>query len=289
MDGAKALALPCRYGQTLTVEKISKPEIHWKSFDCEGDLWFEQIFQILNGKIVKPKLSKASNQDTSSRLQQVLNELILFNSDLFQESGFSIETHLEFPQNWGLGSSSTLIVNLAKWAQINPYKLLSKTFGGSGYDVACAENNSPLCFQIVEDSHPKIEPVNFDPIFKTNLFFVHLNQKQNSREGIKHYRNQDLSRKKDWIVQVSNLTGNFLECRRLSTFEDLIDEHESLLSSILNLPTVKQSRFPDYPKALKSLGAWGGDFILATGGETEKDYFRNKGYSAILDYSEIIK
>ena len=46
-------------------------------------------------------------------------------------------TRLEFPREWGLGTSSTLISNLADWAGADPYALLDKTIGGSGYDLAC--------------------------------------------------------------------------------------------------------------------------------------------------------
>lgn len=287
IDGAKALALPSKYGQSLTVEPLKKTEIHWKSFDNAEKLWFSEKFNFSKGKFTTINTTKPG--EITERLQQVLGVLQNLNPSLFQNNGFSLETHLEFPQNWGLGSSSTLIANLATWAKVNPYQLLTKTFGGSGYDIACAQSDSPLCYQIENEQYPKVETVHFDPAFKNDLFFVHLNQKQNSREGIKHYKNQDLSRKKEWIVEVSKLTDEFLTCPDLTTFKDLLKEHENLLASILRLPSVKQLRFPDFPGALKSLGAWGGDFILATGGEAEKSYFREKGFSTIVDYRKMVK
>jgi hypothetical protein len=36
------------------------------------------------------------------------------------------------------------------------------------------------------------------------------------------------------------------------------------------------------------LGAWGGDFVLATGGEKEKQYFIQKGFTTVLSYAEMI-
>jgi hypothetical protein len=43
---------------------------------------------------------------------------------------------------------------------------------------------------------------------------------------------------------------------------------------------------------MKSLGAWGGDFILATSDRSAKEtwaYFNQKGYSVCFQYDEIIK
>ena len=41
LDGAKAFALPTKFGQNLIVEKGSNKEIIWKSYDADGSLWFE--------------------------------------------------------------------------------------------------------------------------------------------------------------------------------------------------------------------------------------------------------
>ena len=87
---------------------------------------------------------------------------------------------------------------------------------------------------------------------------------------------------------MNRITAEILKTEDISVFENLIEEHEFLLSEILVLPTVKQRLFADYPRSIKSLGAWGGDFILATGSETEKNYFKEKGYKTILDYQEMV-
>ena len=46
LDGAKALALPTKFGQSLEVKPIESPEIRWKSFDHNGKLWFETTLQL---------------------------------------------------------------------------------------------------------------------------------------------------------------------------------------------------------------------------------------------------
>ena len=76
--------------------------------------------------------------------------------------------------------------------------------------------------------------------------------------------------------------------KNISEFEDLIKEHENIIASIIELPKVKDLLFSDYFGEIKSLGAWGGDFILATGTSETPSYFKKKGYQTILSYSEMV-
>ncbi|WP_304035766.1 GYDIA family GHMP kinase [Mesonia mobilis] len=289
LDGAKALAVPTKKGQFLKVADAEKNTLSWKSIDHTGKTWFEQEYEVTPQQFLpKKKLTDAKANLICRALQNILSTLRTLQPELFVDKGFAITTSLEFPQDWGLGSSSTLINNLATWAEVNPYELLAKTFDGSGYDLACAKHSNPILFQLKKNQNPFVEEVLFSPKFKNELFFVHLNQKQNSREGIQHYRQQDLAKRQDWIRKVDRITAEILKTEDISVFENLIEEHEFLLSEILVLPTVKQRLFADYPRSIKSLGAWGGDFILATGSETEKNYFKEKGYKTILDYQEMV-
>ena len=52
--------------------------------------------------------------------------------------------------------------------------------------------------------------------------------------------------------------------------------------------TIKYKLFSDYPGAIKSLGAWGGDFVLATRKQAI-DYFPLKGYKTIYSWDDMIK
>ena len=67
-----------------------------------------------------------------------------------------------------------------------------------------------------------------------------------------------------------------------------MEEHEALLSSILKIEPVKQRLFPDFFGMMKSLGAWGGDFVLATGDDKTISYFKSKGYPTVIPYSKMI-
>jgi mevalonate kinase len=285
LDGAKALALPTRFGQLMRIEAWEEKKLVWESYDEQKKAWFKAEFALPDLTIINTE-----DEKTAITLQQMLLKAkennIAFLSD---NQGLRCRTKLEFTRDWGLGSSSTLIYMIAQWAEINPYWLLNETMGGSGYDIACAGINIPIIYQR-NGIQPIIQEVTFNPPFADNLFFVHLGKKQNSREGIARYRSYEKD-KNLAIQRIALLTENMLNCSELIDFEELIVSHESLISSYLELPTVKKSYFSDYWGALKSLGAWGGDFILATSDKDEattRAYFNKRGFDTVLTYKEMI-
>ncbi len=282
LDGAKSLAIPTKYGQSLIVIETESKEIAWTSFDDKGRVWFEAIYDLESMTEIS-----SSNSEISKTLHKTLIEAQKLNPHYLTDGlGYAIESKLTFPKDWGLGSSSTLINNIAQWANINPYQLLENTFGGSGYDIACAQHNTPIIYQL-ENRKPFVEEVNFNPDFKDQLFFIHLNKKQNSREGISQYRQLNFNTE-ELVNSIGDITSKMVSCHDLVTFETLMDQHETILSKTLKTPTVKKSLFDDYTGSIKSLGAWGGDFILVTGDKASMAYFKQKGYNTIIPYSEMI-
>ena len=210
------------------------------------------------------------------------------NSNVFSNSeGFAVTTQLSFPRNWGLGTSSTLINNIAQWFQIDAFELLHQSFGGSGYDIACAQNNTPITYSIV-NGDPKIEQVVFDPAFTKNLYFVYLNQKRNSKSAIAEYHSNKTSQLSSYITTINELTQGIIKANNLEIFSQLITQHETVLSEILKTETVKATLFPDFDGAVKSLGAWGGDFVLVVSKENPMPYFVAKGYETVIPYGEMI-
>jgi mevalonate kinase len=185
-----------------------------------------------------------------------------------------------------LGTSSTLINNIANWANINPYQLLESTFGGSGYDIACAQFNTPILYTR-NAINPLVEKVDFNLSFKAQLYFVYLNKKQNSREGIKRYKSLKGNLTSE-IEQISKFSELFLVCEKLEDFENLMQEHEQLVSKTIALQPVQKELFSDYFGQTKSLGAWGGDFILATGNDDTPKYFKQKGFETVIKYQDLI-
>ncbi|MFH4967659.1 GYDIA family GHMP kinase [Gaetbulibacter sp. M240] len=282
LDGALALALPTKYGQTLHAELSSNSKIVWKSYDNEGNIWYEDTFEL-------KQLEKSiiSDNPNSKRLIEIINAARELNPNFLKDfQGFKVSTYLEFPRNWGLGSSSTLINNIAQWAEVDAYILLDKTFGGSGYDIACAQHKTPILYEL-DGPTRKVQPVNFNPDFKPQLYFVHLNKKQNSRDGIKHYQ----THKKNLahlITKINAITKDLLACTTLSDFGKGIRAHETLISEITQQTPVKDLYFQDFNGAIKSLGAWGGDFILVTSETDPSAYFKERGYDTILNYTEMI-
>jgi len=282
LDGALSLAVPSKFGQHLTEQPITESKLIWNSINKDGKIWFENSFSLNKGKITADK-----KNEMSMRLANILNAAKTLNKDFLKSNiGFSVTTTLEFSRSWGLGTSSTLINNIALWANVDAYKLLEMTFGGSGYDIACAQNSSTLTYQL-KGNDKQINLVDFNPEFKQELFFIHLNKKQDSREGISTY---NLQKKEitNSISEISNITSKVLNCNSLKGFETLITEHEAIISDIIKVKPVKQSHFNDYNGAIKSLGAWGGDFILATGNLEEMNYFKKKGYKTILSFNDIL-
>ncbi|MFN3137638.1 MAG: GYDIA family GHMP kinase [Allomuricauda sp.] len=282
LDGALGLAIPTSYGQSLEVTPTSSGLLVWTSLDEDGNSWFTATFNLSNLKILS-----TSDEAMSKTLANLLLEANAQNPLLLTDSdGFEITTQLTFPRSWGLGTSSTLINNLAQWGRVDAYQLLWNAFGGSGYDIACAQHNSPITYQLVEGK-PKVETIAFDPIFKDSLYFVHLNQKQSSKEAIANYKNRQFDRPQ-LIKEISSITNRMMESSTLAGFESLMAEHENLLGEVLQQQPVKQRLFPDYFGVIKSLGAWGGDFVLATGDEKTISYFKDKGYPTIIPYSRMI-
>lgn len=288
LDGAKALALPTKFGQSLELKEIPGEKVLWKSLDRHDQTWLQAEISFENGQFHFTEGDTPEEKALQNRLEQILSEANKMNPDILKEKqGLQVITKLEFERNWGLGSSSTLINNIASWFKIDAFELLNRTFSGSGYDIAVAQSSGPVIYQRNEQRATSLRS-HFDPAFKDQLFFVHLNRKQNSREAIAHYRNQPKEDLDTLIGKISGLTEKISLCEDLQEFEMLLEIHETLISKAINLPKIKSDLFPDYPRKIKSLGGWGGDFILATGGEEEKEYFRSKGYSTILSYEEMI-
>jgi len=278
--GAEALAIPTKMGQSLEFEPNDSKTLNWESWDFKNKLWFNATLDILDFSI-----SNSSDEDIATRLAQILKAVRDQKNNFLRKNGGTVKTHLEFERQWGLGTSSTLISNLARWSQTNPYKLLQNSFGGSGYDIACATAKSPLIFR-KQHLDPHIERCEFEPPFKTSLYFVYLNQKKNSREAIQAFKRQNIS--EEQVAYASRLTRAVMKANTLTEFERLINEHESFISNILGVVPVKEKLFPDFQGAIKSLGAWGGDFILATGDKDTPGYFKNKGFKVVMAYKEML-
>ncbi len=282
LDGAEAWAIPTKSGQFLRIQPAQQKKIIWKSLNEKDECWFEGIFDSQTLAIFS-----SSSAKIAKRLKEILQQAKKLNPNFLKDrEGLEISTKLTFPKDWGLGSSSTLINNIAQWAQVNAHQLLWSTMGGSGYDISCAQYDHPILYELKEDS-PKVTKVEFPDSFRENIFFIYLNKKQDSRKAISEYQKNDFD-KQDFITKVSELTNEMVGSQNLIQFESFMTAHEELLSEVLKISPVKQRLFNDYFGGIKSLGAWGGDFIMATGTqEKTPGYFKSKGFQTIVSFKEM--
>jgi mevalonate kinase len=285
LDGAKALALPTKFGQKLIVEQGTDQEIKWSSFDADGSIWLQETLSFED--VLKEK-SPVQPESVKNTLIEILRQGYLLNPNFINKSqGFQIRTELSFPRNWGLGTSSTLINNIAQWLEVDAFVLLNNSFGGSGYDIACAQNDCPILYHL-ENGQPVVEKVKFAPDFAENLYFVYLDKKQSSKASIVSYYNNKNEALNEDIIANNKITAAVLSAKTLAEFALALEKHEAEMSIILEMQTIKESIFPDFNGIIKSLGAWGGDFVLAISKENPTEYFRQKGFHTIVPYAEMI-
>ena len=282
LDGARAIALPSKLTQDLQVTKCEDKIIQWQSFDEKNDLWFEEKFYFIGSDL---KYHGKKNKTSEKIL--LLFKYLLKTKDVNDILGNKFLTKLNFKREWGLGSSSTFVNNLAKWAMVDPYKLLFSAFNGSGYDIACCDIKNPIFFQKKQNSI-SIKNVSFNPPFIENLYLVYLEKKQNTQNSIINYF-KIKSDRKYLIEKVNFISEEIIKCKDLNQFEDLIVEHENIIASATSQEPIQQSIFSSYREGkIKSLGAWGGDFILVTSRNNDLSFFKNKGYNTILKLSDLV-
>lgn len=284
--GAKALAVPLKLGQRMVVsEGDEKGVMRWVT-NVTGKEWFYADYRLPSMDIIR-----ASDDTKATFLQKLMLAACSMNPSFIHESdSYRVVSDIEFDISWGLGSSSSLVSNLAWWMDLDPYQLFRKVFPGSGYDVFCARAKKPVLFQIL-DSVPLVKDANFTPEFKDSLWFVYLGRKQDSQRSVVDFRSNTRVAEDD-VKEISGLTENIIESVNVDDFISFLRRHEELMSGILKMKTVGDERFPDFPGAVKSLGAWGGDFVLAATRLPEAElraYFLRKGYDVIFRYQELAR
>ncbi len=285
LDGALAMAVPTKYGQRLEVslhEDFSG--IRWEAKVLNKG-WLQVNFGSRLFNIIH-----TNDQKLALHLKGILKKAFdIANISVDNQKGIRIRTNLDFDKNWGLGSSSTLVSNIGYWLDVNPHQLSQQTSNGSGVDVAAARSDKPIFYQLV-DGEPQITTIDFNPLFKKNLYFVHLGKKQSSANSVDQYR-KNIVAKSSNIDEVSVLSRVISQTKSLFDFDKAIAEHERIISSLLGVDRIKDQYFNDFDGEIKSLGAWGGDFVMATYQGDEKDlhhYFQNKGHKTILSYDDMV-
>ncbi|MDD3744230.1 MAG: GYDIA family GHMP kinase [Lentimicrobiaceae bacterium] len=284
MQGALALALPLRLKQHLTVTPVQAAVLHWEAHDTGGQ-WFSAQIQLPDLNIIT-----ASDAVQAKQLVRWLKAAQTINPGFLNKAeGYDVITRLEFNRHWGFGSSSTLLYCIAQWAVIDPFKLHQSVSSGSGYDIACAGADRPLIYQL-NQKKPVVSLSFFDPGFTPHLYLVYSGMKQQSDKEVENFRlaSKEINSQVDVISEISLAMEREQD---LTGFMKLMKEHELIIAGILGRDTVKSLKFSNFEGEIKSLGAWGGDFILAASIMEPVNvikYFAEKGYHTILPFASTV-
>ncbi|MBP8849026.1 MAG: hypothetical protein KBG80_00585 [Breznakibacter sp.] len=279
LHGAKALALPLKYGQTLTVESNDSKELEWIA-NLPDKNWFRVKFDS------KLAIVEASNNYLAEATQKLIEAAVIIGKlNTFDFIGKRIITQLDFQKDWGFGSSSTILSLIAQWLKIDPFKLLEITFGGSGYDIACATSFKPIIYQL-ENNKPTYSNTIFNPKYSDNIFFFYLGQKQKSYTEVIKY--SKIKPNPEIIIKANQLTEHIINAPFTSLFQEYILQHEALIASYTNLPSINEL-IPIKDVVLKSLGAWGGDFAMAVSSNPQqaKIDLAKLGYNIQFSFNEL--
>src|SRR5690606_32219516 len=139
----------------------------------------------------------------------------------------------------------------------------------------------------VKNNQPIIDQVAFDPTCKDQIYFVYLNQKRDSKEAIANFRKKQKNLTDD-VSEVSNMPEELLKIQDLDTFISFFNCYDQNSSAILGTPTIQEQLFPEFDGLVKSLGGWGGDFVMVASKDNPINYFKEKGFEIIIKYQDMI-
>ena len=286
LQGAEALALPLKKGQTLRVKPIRESDrLIWQSV-YNGKIFFEAVYAFDNLRIVQ-----TNNEELARFLQKLLRKAWGYLPSFIRKTtGYFIETFLSFPLEWGLGSSSTLISNLSDWLDVNPFILNHDITNGSGYDIACAKSNRPIIYK-TSGQNPEYREIDISLPFRDQIYFVYTGKKQQSAKEVEKF-NARQDQHHHLFREIHDINNQIINSRKLGDFEKAIRDHERIIAGVLDSKPIQERYFPGFPGTIKSLGAWGGDFILVTWQGTREElhqYFKPHGMDIIFTWDELIK
>jgi mevalonate kinase len=280
LDGATGWAMPTQYGQKMIATPTEKPI--WQAFLNDKTLWLETA---INTNV-------ASNSNETTLLFEILNYIKQENPEQYHKKiNHSFQLFIDFNRAWGLGSSSTFIALIADFFEIDAYKLNHTFFKGSGYDIACAFASEALLYTILDIEVRSIENFSIAESIKPHLFFIYTGQKQNSREAIQYYRNLPQKEKDIAINDLNFITRELIRKQDYKDWLYFLKIHEDIISKVLKLEKISQTLAKELPFFSKSLGAWGGDFILCLAND-EPSIIKNRisetGFDTYFEYKDII-
>jgi mevalonate kinase len=280
--GAKALAMPVRFGQKLSVREIPGGVIDWVSLRGRK-AWFTASFDPAGFQVIS-----ADKKGIALDLKKILLAARkLAPGFLCSGRGIKVTITANYPLEWGMGSSATLVYLIAKWAGIPEFKLYRAVSKGSGYDIACAGTNRPIFYQL-KRGHPEILPANPGNALRNTTYFVFQGRKQDTGREVVEFLER-LNYSEIDLVTVSQLSDSICNAGTAEELIRCVSEHEYLLSTILKKEPVA-TRFAGFPGAVKSLGAWGGDFAMFVSALDPAEavaHLGRLGFKKVFRYSDL--
>ncbi len=283
LEGATGLAVPLKWGQSMKITEGQGAELHWLSKDHLGNKWFECKFNLIDFQV-----EKTTDADKSKFLQELIISAARLNSDFLSKwKRYKVTTELEFDPDWGLGSSSTLISNLANWAELSPFELYFDTQEGSGYDVAASISDGPLLYQKTEEEL-SFETFDWNPDLMENILVFYQGRKQNSQTEVSLWKDNKRWKSSD-VKNMTDLSESLADCNQVGEAVRILREHQGLMEKILDRKAF-DDRYSDFEGVIKPLGAWGGDFALAIHEDAEytRAYLEKQGLETIFRLSDIV-
>jgi mevalonate kinase len=275
LDGVPGLAVPTVLGQRLeATEEVGSSILHWSAVDSDGRVWLDGLLERTPGGW------KASD-DALEPVAQLLNATEKIGQRTLP--GGQIRTQLEFPSNYGWGSSSTLISLVAQWQGIDVLALHFATQNGSGYDAVCATASGPLWYRKTADQTAEWHSTSLAHWPHDSLYLVHLGHKQQSAADVVRYRS--LTPSLSDLKGIEKAARALFEATTFDTWGHAAREHETRMAALLGRTPVSEGALQGYPHACKSLGAWGGDFVLVQVADgSDLQWFKDQGFSTAVPW-----
>ena len=290
--GVEALALPVSLGQWMYVWEFDSPgggdRLIWEAKEKDGSTWLNESFA-LPLETMEAETEKSSERDRS---REVLHSMLSMVAEGFWKTGksYRIETQLEFDRSSGLGSSSTMVANFARFAGLDAQKVQQKVLGGSGYDVAVAELGKGLVFwKNAEVANWDAWKLSADLTSKWKIVF--LGKKQNSRNALADVKGKLMEIEKDDFLmhQLQQVCAAVKMANQVPMLEAGLEMWQAILAMSLGLETPYQHfKFqPSKGGLCKWLGAWGGDMLLINDVFEESEREALKKYQ-IVDWNQLV-
>lgn len=281
LHGMDALCIPLKAGQTMMVDSSNDDHIHWS--------WKYKDRYLADFTLHKESLEVLTcRHGDPSWVIRLINHIRSKSEDFLKNRGRIIRFDNQFPPEWGLGSSSATISSVCRYAGVDPFHINEILTGGSGADIAAATANQWFIYRKAQP------PVSWSLPFPFRLahhvWFVYSGSKQATASHIQEVKNTRNTFNISLLPHVNWLVYRFITASALPELSFIVQEHESVISQLI-LKDPVGADFPDFPGKIKSLGAWGGDFLMAVSQQDEafvKNYFATRGYPEVFSWEYFI-